>query len=199
MIICGLNSVNLIWLYLACVYRGRDDKIIRIVKIAGLHRTSSQWWWLRLCKVPKRLFCLARSWCEYRSSRQIWKKVIWAFVNLNSYSMLGAATKVLVIPNLLSTCKAPVIEKIRFKVTWWTLLLCVWVFLRDSAGCGCSFFRLCFSTELWMMNRNYLHFRHPIYLSKLAESIPSQAHQLICEMLEINFTPVLLTVIERIH
>lgn len=133
MIICGLNSVNLIWLYLACVYRGRDDKIIRIVKIAGLHRTSSQWWWLRLCKVPKRLFCLARSWCEYRSSRQIWKKVIWAFVNLNSYSMLRAATKVLVIPNLLSTCKAPVIEKIRFKVTWWTLLLCVCGFSYATA------------------------------------------------------------------
>lgn len=30
----------------------------------------------------------------------------------------------------------------------------------------------------------------PIYLSKLTESVPSPAHQLICQMLEINFSPV---------
>lgn len=30
----------------------------------------------------------------------------------------------------------------------------------------------------------------PIYLSKRTESVPSPAHQLICQMLEINFSPV---------
>lgn len=48
-------------------------------------------------------------------------------------------------------------------------------------------------------HRNHLHYHRFFYLSKPTESIPSQAHQLICEMLEINFSPVLLTVIEHIH
>lgn len=51
-----------------------------------------------------------------------------------------------------------------------------------------------YNPEPWIMNRNDLHYHCSFYLSKLTKSIPSQAHQLICEMLEINFSPVLLTV-----
>lgn len=65
-----------------------------------------------------------------------------------------------------------------------------------DARCLCA---ILYNTEAWIMNRNNLHYQRSFYLSKPTESIPSQAHQLICEMLEINFSPVLLTVIEHIH
>lgn len=55
------------------------------------------------------------------------------FLNFNSYSMLRAVTKVSVILNLHSTCKAYMIEKIMAEVIWWKLLVCVcWRITRPS-------------------------------------------------------------------
>ena len=53
------------------------------------------------------------------------KKSNLGFVNFNSYSMLRTVTKVLVILNLHSTCKAYMIEKIMVEVIWWKRLKCV--------------------------------------------------------------------------
>lgn len=142
---------------------------------------------------------------QYRSSHQIWKKSNLGFVNFNSYSMLRAVTKVSVILNLHLSCKAHMIEKIIMEVIWWKLLVYVWwrittqSFLMRQLRTWEFFGGILYSTEAWIMNRNHLHYQHSFYLSKPTKSIPSQAHQLICEMLEINFSSVLLTVIEYIH
>lgn len=182
-IISALDSVNEIWLHFASVYQEGDDKIIRIVKIAGLHRKSSQWGVIETLENRKAPFCLARSWCKYRSSRQIWKKSNLGFVNFNSYFMLRAVTKGLVILTLHSTCKAYMIEKIMVEVIWWKLLayVCEEKFAHAMVpDGGRSFSPILYRTEPWMMNRNHLHYHHFFYLSKPTESIPSQAHQLIC-------------------
>lgn len=44
------------------------------------------------------------------------------------------------------------------------------------------------------MSKNHLHYQRFFYLLVPTESIPSYANQVICEILEINFRPVLLTV-----
>lgn len=120
-IISGLDSVNEIWLYFASVYQEGDDKIIRIVKIAGLHRKSSQWEWLRLCKAQS-AFLSGKKLMQVQIITSDMEKSNLGFVNLNSYSMLRAVTKVLVILTLHSTCKACMIEKIMVEVIWWKRL-----------------------------------------------------------------------------
>lgn len=140
-------------------------------------------------------FCLARSWCKYRSSRQIlgWVKSNLGFVNFSSYYTLSAVTKVSVILNLHLTCKAYMIEKIMVEVIWWKRLVhACWRInhakLRRAQDVWTLLLcRILYSAEPWIMNRNHLHYQRRFYLSKPTESIPSQAHQLICEMLEINF------------
>lgn len=191
--------------FILLLFIGRDDKIIRIVKIAGLQWKSSQWEWLRLCKAQSAFLSGKKlMWVQIITS-DTGEKSNLGFVNFNSYSMLRAVTKVLIILTLHSTCKAYMIEKIMVQVIWWKRLAYVcWrittpsLFMRQRRM-GTLFLKILYGTEPWIMNRNHPHYQRSFYLSKPTESIPSQAHQLICEMVEINFSPVLLTVIEHIH
>lgn len=189
----GLDSVNENWIYIASVYQEGDDKIIRIVKIAGLNRKSSQWKWLKLCKAS---FCLAESWHKYRSSNQIWwKKSNLGFCEFKQLFHAKSCNKALVIPTFHSTCKAYMIEKIMVGLIWWKLLACVCWRTVSLLMRHCRMWMLCLESRSMNYEQKTISIINaPFFLPVPMESIPSHANQLICEILEINFNPLLLTV-----